>query len=421
MADLLTRPLMRRETQGPPRAPWLAGVVAGAWGLLAGLALVAAPVLLDWAARGAQETMSSGLRTAGRAWLLAQGVPLTIGEARVSLVPWGVTLVLVLLLHRAGRWAAHTSGLVDLRGGLQAAGAASAVLGTGAGVVAALTATGAARAAPSTALAAGALVGLVAVGAGVGHQAGLLGPLAGRLPPSARRVLRAAAVAAGAMVALGSVLLVISLAVHLGRVRTLYEVLDPGLSGGLVVTLLGAALLPNAAVWGAAVALGPGFAVGADGGVAAGGAELGAVPALPVLGALPDTVPLAVGGTALLLPLLAGGLAAVRLRRDRAEPGDRGPVRDVLEALLAGAAAGVTLGLLALAASGAAGPGRLASMGPDPWSVTLAGSLQLGAATGATAAALSWWSGRRPSPTGPSPTDPGATDPGATGLTPTKD
>ncbi len=119
------------------------------------------------------------------------------------------------------------------------------------------------------------------------------------------------------------------------------------------------------------------------------GVSLGAVPALPLLAALP-----AGGGAllpalpALLGPLVAGAvIGAVVLRR--LPGGDRRTC--AAAAAASGAGAGMALGLAAWLAGGPVGPGRLAVVGPSPWQVAVAAALELAAA----AAAVAWWRWRR--------------------------
>jgi hypothetical protein len=141
-----------------------------------------------------------------------------------------------------------------------------------------------------------------------------------------------------------------------------------------LLALAGAALVPNAAVWAATFALGPGFAVGAGTAVGPGGVELGIVPALPALGALPADGPGAVAWLVLLGPVAIGVLTGVVVHR-RSQGGPKRVVADVLAA--AAFAAGV-MAALALLSGGSAGAGRLAVVGPVPWHVALATFVEVG-------------------------------------------
>jgi hypothetical protein len=75
-----------------------------------------------------------------------------------------------------------------------------------------------------------------------------------------------------------------------------------------VITLAQLAYLPTLAIWGMAFVAGPGFAVGTDTAVSPAGTQLGPVPGIPALGALPEsTTPWLL--LLALLPVALGALA----------------------------------------------------------------------------------------------------------------
>jgi hypothetical protein len=159
--------------------------------------------------------------------------------------------------------------------------------------------------------------------------------------------------------------------VHLTDVVGLYESVGAGIAGGLALTALQIVLLPTVVVWAASWLTGAGFALGAGSSVGPLGTFVGPLPSVPLLGALPHHAG-AVGLAALLVPVLAGfgcGYAA-RRRADGASP--------LVVGLVAGLGAGLLLGALAAAASGAAGPGRLAAVGPEPLRVALLATAEIG-------------------------------------------
>jgi hypothetical protein len=193
--------------------------------------------------------------------------------------------------------------------------------------------------------------------------------------------------AVAALVACGALLLAGTLAWHLGRVITLHQALDPGVVGGGVLTLGEIALLPNGALWGLAFLTGPGFALGAATLVSPGGASLGLLPLLPVLGAAPAPGPLpAVFWAVLLVPVAVGTLlgwwVVARGPRPAEQPATVALVVNAVSAALLAAAA---LTVLTWLSGGSAGPGALADVGPSAWRVglALAGELGAGAALGA--------------------------------------
>jgi hypothetical protein len=106
-----------------------------------------------------------------------------------------------------------------------------------------------------------------------------------RINPS--RSLRIALRISALMV--GSVLLVTALllALNFSQVKNITVALQPGIFGGVLLLLLNILYLPNAAVAAVAYFSGTGLAVGADTIISPWWYELGQIPALPLLGALP--------------------------------------------------------------------------------------------------------------------------------------
>ena len=92
--------------------------------------------------------------------------------------------------------------------------------------------------------------------------------------------------------------------------------LDAGPVGELALTALGALCLPTLDIWGMAVVVGPGFDLGSAGALNAFGGQVGTLPALPILAAIPSTVP-AWGPVLMLVPVALGALAGrIRWGRD---------------------------------------------------------------------------------------------------------
>jgi len=189
----------------------------------------------------------------------------------------------------------------------------------------------------------------------------------------------------------GSVLAAVSLTAHLPEVRAASDALGPGLGGAALLLLAQLSYLPNAIIWAVAYTLGPGFAFGAGTVVAPTGTVLGAVPAFPMLAALPSGAH--PGGPAwlpvlvLAMPYLAGVFAGVVTVRIAPTP--------VIEAaplwgFAAGAAAGVLAGLAAAFSGGSLGNGRLAAVGPSGFQVGLVAVLEIGVTAALSAAAANW-------------------------------
>jgi hypothetical protein len=206
---------------------------------------------------------------------------------------------------------------------------------------------------------------------------------------TAGAALRAGVAAVALILAVSAVALTTLLVFGYADIIRLYEALHTEVVGGIAVTALQLALLPDLVVWTASWFVGPGFAIGTGSQVSPLGTALGPLPALPVFGALPTgESPLAFAG--LLVPVVAGFLAGVAVRPAlaRALDGVRLPAV-VLVGLGGGVTGAVLLGLLAWASAGSAGPGRLIDVGPSPLAVgvvaliELAPAIALGVASGA--------------------------------------
>ncbi|MFG1941821.1 DUF6350 family protein [Nonomuraea sp. NPDC048826] len=386
----------------------VSGMLAAAITLGAGLAVLTTLTLVGWMAapRGALgQGLPSVFRTAAQIWLAAHHAGFDIPGGRVGLLPLGLMVLPGLLLYKAGRWMARDA---DLRLRLPArlpknspkdkANArrrAQLVLVVQAGV---------SLAAPYAMLAGGiALVTtndittpsigetlishfILAFLAGTLATARTIGPwrvMPRLLPERVRAVTVGTAVATAIMLAAGLVLVLVALVLNFDQVRALSDVLAPGFVGGVLLLLVQLLYLFNAVIWGMSYIAGPGFSVGADTLVAPTGVQLGTVPSLPMLGALPDSGPVPVWMMGVIaLPFAAGAVAGVVVARISPSPAYEA-------APLWGFVTGVTTGLAAAAlaalSGGPIGGGRLTVVGPPVWEVALSVALEVGVAAGISA------------------------------------
>lgn len=384
-----------------------------------GVALPLVPLTVLWAGQyDLQIDWGVFARTAVDLWLLGHGVPLTasldpslataLGLPAVdapfalSLAPLGFALLTLLLGIRAGRRIVET----DHPG----AGAASAVATTAVlslGLALAAQHEGVAPAVvrgavlPTLVLALGLLIGVVTrvdrARAGrwwgslsSGRAAGLI--RAGRealdrLPEGAASVaataVRGGAAAAFAVVAVSSVVVAVLLGLRYATVITLYETLQTGIVGGVALTLGQIALLPNLVMWASSWLIGPGFALGTGSSVSPLGTTVGPIPSVPVLGILPQGT-LDLGYLGILVPVVVAFVAAVALSPRVAripEPEARRWPWFLAAGLGMGVVGALVLCLLAALSGGAAGPGRLADVGPAAGWILLAAFLEIGVAS----------------------------------------
>lgn len=368
---------------------WVSGLLAGVQGALLSLLLAVVPTVAAYVATSADPT-NTGISWPRAAavgaglWLLAHGGPLSSGGVVVTIVPLGLTALAAFAAYASARrtarpgrgpWLAGVGGHAALVLVVTVAVGAAGPLGTGpAGLL---------RLGVGTLVVAGVGLGLGGLPRGSVATAARLRVLP--VPGWARAGIRAGLLAAAAHVALASAVVVTWALAGRAATGDVLAALGVDAFGGVLLGVGQLALAPNLVLWAAAWLSGPGFAVGAGTSFAPAGVHGGPLPALPLLGALPDG-----GGGAVawapVLVLLLGVLAGLGLRR---EVEDTAPWHVPAAVGTAGAVAAVVAVCGALAAGGAAGPGRLLDVGSDPWLVggATGGLVLLGAATAIPASA----------------------------------
>lgn len=402
-------PLLTRMRDRPPGLA--ASLLGGALAAGLGLGSFAFLVTLLWISSPYPDSGPDGaLHVAVALWLLAHGAELIRTDTLSGLpMPVGVTPLLLLvlpvwLLHRAGRDASDA----ESEAGPRTAWFGVVVGYLSVGAAAALYASGGALRPSwvSTSVCLPLLV-LGAAGAGVwtayGRPRGPLPPwmrraLAAPAPPGVRPsgahrsggapdsvapedsrflggVVRAAGAGVAVLVGGGALLVAASLVWHGGTTRDSFLQLTEVWSGRFAVLLLCLALMPNAAVWGAAYGLGPGVVLGAGhvAGPLSEAAPGSLLPAFPLLAAVPGA-----GGVLSwvsgVVPLAAGVTVAwfvVAAAVPGSGEGDAGWSRGRMAAavMLAAGLCGVALAVLAGLAGGPLGVAALAHFGPVWWQV----------------------------------------------------
>ncbi|MFF5552317.1 cell division protein PerM [Streptomyces olivaceoviridis] len=402
---------VRRSSMSPvvnrmcDRSPGLgASLLGGAVAAGLGLASFAVLVMILWVSSPYPDSGPDGaLHIAAALWLLAHGVELTrTGTLSGAPMPVGLTPLLLLalplwLLYRAARDATDAPVEPDGPPPVPARTAwTGVVLGyLGVGVAAALYCSrGELRPGWIWVTLCLPLVAAGAAGAGVWSAYGrprepVLSALV-VVPGPARRLLfgtdewarlsaavRAAGAATTVLFGGGALLVGVSLVWHGEPARASFLQLTQGWTGRFAVLLLGIALIPNAAVWAASYALGPGFLLGAGHLVrplASDPAPL--LPPFPLLAAVPEPGTGTPGHWAAgVVPAVAGmtaGWFVARAAVRRTEAG--GPPRARWSAgrtagvvLLAALVCAAALALLAALAGGPLGVAALSRLGPPWW------------------------------------------------------
>ncbi|MFH9135623.1 DUF6350 family protein [Streptomyces sp. NPDC017524] len=390
-------------TQRSPKAPaernrtlaLASALVRGAVAAGLGLGSLTVLVMVLWISSPYSDAGPGGaLRAAAGVWLLAHGAglvrPDTLGgvPAPVSMVPLLLVVGPVWLAHRAGRDAAEPE---EGRPRPSQAGAFCAVTAGYLLVVAGAAAGargGSLRPDPDTLVFPVALVVAGAAAAGVWTAAGRpLGPLPSWSPlvlqeaiartlfrDRAEAACRSAAVGVTVLLGGGALLVAVALGRNAGAAQEALLGLAGDWPGRFAVLLLAVSLVPNAALWGAAYGLGPGFSLGTG----ATATPLGldgspAAPHFPLVAAVPDQGPGSLlNGAALAVPV-AAALAVAWFTARRAAPADAPRAQawsrreTVLVTLLAALACGAVTGLLMAVAGGPLGTGALREFGPVWW------------------------------------------------------
>jgi hypothetical protein len=398
MTELLSRPprppkgSRPRRPAHPPAPPTRSVTVVGVVAALraAGLGVLAVMVLVLVAWAGASDSGADApdaVATALQAWLLGHHAHLAVPGGELALVPLGLTLLPLLLLHTATLRAGRAAGIRGRTGVIALTSAVTATYAVVATFVALFARTDAVQALPTSAFVGAAGVAALGSGSGAIRATGTWSGVTRRLPPVVRTALPAATGAVAALLAGGALLVGGSLAVHHDQAALLVDGLDAGIGGGILLAALCLLYVPTAAVWGLAYAVGPGFAVGAGTSVSVGGTDLGAVPAFPLLAALPQEPGPGWASVVLVVPVLAGVLAALLADRDGAEPA--AGWRPLVETCATvGGLVAAAVGVLTLLASGPAGPGRLFQTGPTWWLVGPVAGLEVAAVMAAALWAL---------------------------------
>ena len=354
-----------------PLLPWpLAAALGGAlaagvgWMLAVGVALVAWFTALPM-------PLPELLSVCSRLWLLAHGGTLPLGNTTVTLVPLGLTALGMVMAWVAARFAGGHARLA--RPGMLAAGekalvaaGTAALVAAGYGLVAAVMVL-ASGMAPRVWTPVAVAFAVSLVGAALGAVSGVrlrsrdirpswaVAPLGGGLA-GGLGLLAAGAVVLGAATLSGA-----------GRIEALDQSLKLDAAGSVVWASLAIAYLPNALLWGLSWSLGGGFTVGTGSLVSLSGTQLGMLPAIPMLGALPaeGVAPQAMAFwmiTGVLAGMGAGVAAVLRVGKPRLTVGS------ALVAVAVAAVAGlVTAGFLVIgawASRGDLGSLRLVALGP---------------------------------------------------------
>jgi hypothetical protein len=363
--------------------------------------IIALPALLVWVA-SPQSTVDwpRALSVGSCLWLLANGAQLSSGPVTISLTPWLLTAVPLVVATIAARRILmqlddgrprRFKGWGGLRRDVADAGLPFALSYAAVGLVVALATAGA----PLHASLLGSVRGSAVVGAvsvllalalefrgQIGSVApDLAGWLDARLPLHLRRAIRPGLFGALAIFGAGLALVLFMVVMHFGRIGRLYDTVGADPVGMSMLSLGQLTVLPNVAIWAASWMAGPGFGFGEGTAITWSHSNPGLLPLIPGLGAVPDPGPLPAGlWLSVLVPVTAGALVGWRSLRVLARLSSW-----QVKARTAASACGVAALVLTLAsafAGGSLGAARLSGVGAPSlvFGVAVLGELLLGSA-----------------------------------------
>ena len=276
------------------------------WGIVMLFAIVAywAIAANPWLG---EMTWQSAIGLSGDAWAVTQGGAAKTGAAAIRVMPLVVAAVDVLILR----------GL--LAGGRAFSPNAQWASIVGYTITAVILAGVSADHTPWWSVIPGAIVisGIAAAWAYLSH----LRPWESAAPGSAAyliwRGLHQALLGFAAVLVMALVAMIVAVAAGAARIHGIRELLSPSVVDEVALGVAEAAFLPNALAWTASWLAGPGFVIGADAVHSPASAPIAPIPAIPMLGAMPETslsiavvlIPIAVG-------VGIGALAAWRFRED---------------------------------------------------------------------------------------------------------
>ena len=392
-----------------PMPLWLQGVVELIVTALFSAVAVFAAMSAVWATKGFGDMeFSSVAAMSAHLWLLIHGVPLDLAAAfgasagTMTLVPLGLSILPLLLCYRSGRRLARASYegeflIPVLSGSVTYALISSAMYGWASPHPQPLQALNAALV-PLGIVVAGLMWGGYRearslsrmVGVDTAEQISQMSQYSRWAGSYAWAVVRAAVVAFVALVGLGAVLLGIGILAGWSQIIATYQELHAGAVGDTAVTLLQLGFLPNLVIYAIAWSTGAGFSIGAGTSVGLTSSDVGTLPMLPILGAVPESLG-TFGLVGLLVPLAAGAIAGWWFLREGEDHLDEWVALKVpfrpLSALISAVALGVVTGIvtsfgalwLGWISYGSLGIGRFTEIGADPLSFAAHTALTVGA------------------------------------------
>ncbi|GAA4480720.1 hypothetical protein GCM10023190_25770 [Enteractinococcus fodinae] len=406
------------EPKSFPMPLWLQGIMEALAAAFISAGIIVVPLAIMWLTGAfAQMPLNDAGALGAYSWLASFGVPLELTSVETDelvgtwwFIPLGLFLGWLLLARRAGKRLAKASQLKTLWQPTLGAVAAFTFFVWGTNTLVTMDTV---DLNPTLAVLLPSLVFTI------GYVWGALGyfrhPIGeylvqrvDRLSDSARNVwhyfwalLRAGVIGLAGAWAIAAILMTVQVGIHWAEVTDVYQRLDAGIFGGLVITILQILVLPNVVAWTISYLTGAGFQIGATE-ISPAGTLAEAQPAVPIFAAIPTEQSIDAHWWVLLLLALAGivagwwffGVGENHLEDLIIAKIPNHPTAITLAVLATGATIGLTSGVLCLGvmwlANGSWAIGSLSVMGAPLWTSAglFAAHIGIGAAIGYALAPL---------------------------------
>lgn len=377
----------------PWRLPWpVTSALAALSTAAVGWILVVGYSVLGWISVP-QLKAATVLMFATKGWLLAHGISVSLPGAQVSIMPLGLTIIIVIAgLGICNQAVLHSRPPDDHQMGarlLRMAGVFAVVY---------LVLLAGARETVESGSGASSLVGAIVFA--------VLLPLAGFAravgwrPPRGAAAIRMVALALTAgllvMIVAGAAVVATALITGRAKVMMIHESLLPGGLGGVMLLLGQLAWLPNLILWAGSWAVGAGIQLGLGTVISPAQTSLGMLPSIPFLGAVPEAGPMPRGCLLWVLSAVSAGAVAawVLVKQVQTRFSSQGHRLGIDVTALVGTVIGIGCGLaftlLQLPAGGDLGAVRLTSLGARMTALLVMAPSTMGLAGMATGAVLGW-------------------------------
>lgn len=412
---------MTNSTTQPKSFPmplWLQGIVEALAAAFGGAAIIVVPMAIMWLTGAfADMPLSDAGAIGAYTWLSSFGVPLELFNVDTEevmgtwwFIPLGLILLWLLLARRTGARLAKASQLRTLWQPTVSAVAAFVFFVWGTITLVTLDTViinpTVATIIPGAVFFFGYVWGAVGyyqrpLVQAIGQRVDTFSDAARNFNHYVWALLRAAVIGVAGAWAIGSIMLTVQIGVHWAEVTDVYQRLDAGIVGGILVTLLQILLLPNVVAWTISYLTGAGFSLGTTV-VSPAGTLDGPQPALPIFAAIPTEQSLQADWWVLLLLGLAGvaagwwffGVGENHLEDFLIAKIPNHPTAITAAVLATGTTIGLTSGILSLLvlliSGGSWAIGDLSVIGPPVFtaSALFAAHIGIGAAIGYALAPL---------------------------------